>query len=439
MKFRIRHQPRGIVLVVTLLTIFIIAIILTSYLALANQVNASVARSQSWNEAIPVLESGIEEALTQLYCAGTNSSLLTSNNWTHGADGLYHKSRAFSDGSYFNASIQATSNPVIISTSFVPVMFVLSSTTTNYLSRKVKVVTQMNAVTPGGINAKGAVSLTGAAILDSFDSSDPNYSSGGMYVASKRKANALAVTDSGASGAVSLAGSSMIYGSVTTGPSGTVKTGGTCAVGDIAWDASKTGVESGHSANNANVQFNDVAAPFTYGSGTTPSSGSYSYGGTNYNYLLGSGNYNMSSLNLSGIQTMVVTGSTTLYVNGNFSTANSAYVYIASGATLTMYVNGTVSISGAGVVNGAQTANRCAIYGMPGCTTITCANSGAFIGTVYAPEAALSVTGAGGASGGFTASTVTISNSGAVHYDEHLANAGSSGSSGYVVTSWNEF
>jgi hypothetical protein len=135
---------------------------------------------------------------------------------------------------------------------------------------------------------------------------------------------------------------------------------------------------------------------------------------------------------------MIATGNAILYVNGGFSTANSAYVYIASGASLTMYVNGTVSISGAGVVNGTQTASQCAIYGLPGCTNITCGNSGAFIGTIYAPEAALTVSGAGGVSGGFTASTITVQGSGAVHYDEHLANAGSSGGSGYVVTSWNE-
>ena len=114
MKVRMADKPRGIVLVATMMTIFIIAVIMTSYLTLVEQINALAARSQSWNEAIPVLESGIEEALTQLYYAGTNSSLLSSNGWTHGADGLYHKTRTFSDGSFFNATIQANSNPVIM-------------------------------------------------------------------------------------------------------------------------------------------------------------------------------------------------------------------------------------------------------------------------------------------------------------------------------------
>ena len=434
MKARMGDKPRGIVLVVTMMTVFIIAVIMTSYLTLVEQINASVARSQSWNQAIPVLESGIEESLTQLYCAGTNSSLLTSNAWTHGADGLYHKTRTFSDGSYFHASIQAAANPVIMSTGSVPVMF-RSSATTNYLNRQVKVIAQPRAVIPGGVNSKGTITVSGSGYIDSFDSSNPTYSTGGLYVSSKRKANALALTDSSASGAVHLAGSGLIYGSATTGPSGTVTFAGSTAVGDIAWDGSNTGMESGHSANDANVQFNDVTAPFTYGSGTTPSSGTYSYGGTNYNYLLGSGNYNMSSLALSGIQTMAISGTATLYVTGSFSTANSAFIYIASGASLTMYVNGSVSISGAGVVNGTQTASQCTIYGLPGCTTITCGNSGAYIGTIYAPEAALTVSGAGGISGGVSASTVTVSNSGAVHYDEHLAGGGGGS---YVVMSWNE-
>ena len=434
MRVRIGDKPRGLVLAVTMLTVVMVGLILTSYIALVVQVNAAVERSQNWNEAIPVLESGIEEALTQLYYAGTNGSLLSSNGWTLHADGLYHKKRTFSDGSYFKASIQPATNPVIMSTGFVAVVY-RSGATTNYISRQVQVIAQPQAVVPGGVNAKGTITISGAGYIDSFDSSNPTYSTGGLYVSSKREANALALTDSSASGAVSLAGSGLIYGSVTTGPSGTVTLGGGTAVGDIAWDGSNPGVEAGHSANDANVQFNDVSAPFAYGSGTTPSSGSYSYGGTNYNYLLGSGNYNMSSLSLSGIQTMAITGAATLYVAGSVSTANSAFIYIAAGGSLTLYVNGSVSISGAGVVNGTQAASQCTIYGLPGCTTITCGNSGAYIGTIYAPEAAVTVSGAGGVSGGVSANTVTVSNSGAVHYDEHLA---AGGGSGYVVMSWNE-
>jgi hypothetical protein len=69
----------------------------------------------------------------------------------------------------------------------------------------------------------------------------------------------------------------------------------------------------------------------------------------------------------------------------------------------------------------------------PSPTTVS--GSAAFIGTVYAPEAAFTFSGASGASGSFTGNTVAISGGASVHYDEGLSNAGQ----GYVVMSWNEF
>jgi len=424
----IQNKCRGIVLVTTLATVLVLGIIVASYLTLSNQVSKSVARSQAWNQTIPVLESGIEEALTQLYYAGTNSWLLTSNSWTYGLDGLYHKKRVFADGTFFNVSIQPASNPVIVSTGYVALASASSATVTNYLSRRVKVIAQKVAATPGGLNAKGSINFTGGGFLDSFDSSDPSYSSNGLYVPSLHKDNGQALTDSGAAGAINT-GTGKIYGSATTGPGGTVL--GT--VGNIGWDASSSGVESGHSANNANVQFNDVAAPFVYGTGATPTLGTYLT--TNFTYVVGSGNYNMPTLSIQGGQMMAVTGNAVLYVNGTLTVGGSGYIYIAPGASLTMYVNGDSTISGTGVVNGSQNAAQCTIFGMPGCTTFTYSGSSGYIGTVYAPDAAFTYSGSASASGSFTASTILLSGGAGVHYDEALANAGK----GWVVMSWNEF
>ena len=427
------QQPeRGIVLAVTLATVAILAIIIASYLTLANQVNSSVSRSQSWNQAIPVLESGLEEALTQLHFAGTNSLLLTQNSWTYGLDGLYHKTRTFSDGTYFNVSIQPAVNPVIISTGYVAVMSASSSTVTNYISRRVKVITQKQAPTPGGINAKGTISMNGNGSLDSFNSADPNYSTGGLYDPAKREANGLALTDSSAAGAVSV-GNGTIYGSVATGPTGTASTGANGSVGDLAYVASNSGIEAGHDANNANVQFNDVTAPFPFNKGVTPLSGTVL--GTNYTSYLATGSYSMTSISMSSKESMAIIGNAVLYVNGSVSLSGQAYIYIAPGCSLTMYVNGSVSIGGNGIANGTSQASQCTIYGMPGCTSMDMAGNGGFIGTVYAPEADLSFHGNADSTGAFSANTVTIGGNGSIHYDEALGNTGKS----YVVISWNEF
>jgi hypothetical protein len=147
-------KMRGIVLPLALCIVVILSIIIVAFCSLTNNRNAAVERSQCWNQAIPVLESGIEEALTQIHYSGMNSSLLTSNGWTYGADGLYHKSRTLSDGSYYNVSIQPVTAPVILSTGYVPVLTISSGNTTNYVSRRVKAIAQNTpAAGPGGVTA----------------------------------------------------------------------------------------------------------------------------------------------------------------------------------------------------------------------------------------------------------------------------------------------
>jgi hypothetical protein len=418
-------RSRGIVLAATLATILILAIIIASYLTLANQVNSSVARSQAWNQAIPVLESGIEEALTQLHIAGTNSLQLTGNKWTYGLDGQYHKTRVFND-----VSILETKQPVITSTGYVAVMQNSSSTVTNYISRRVKVVTKKQANTPGGLNAKTTISLVGTTLFDSYDSSDPNYSSNGMYVASMRKSDALALTDSGAAGAISV-GNGTIYGSVATGPTGTVSTGANGSVGDTSWAG--PGIQPGHDLNNANVQFNDVAAPFPFNKGVNPTFGAVL--GTNYTSFLMTGNYSMNSISMSGSQSMGVYGNAVLYVNGSVDIKGQAFIYIAPGASLTLYINGNASFAGNGIVNGTGLPSQCTLYGMPGCTSFSISGNGIFSGTVDAPDAALSYSGNADAFGSFTGSSISMVGGASLHYDEALANNGNN----YVVMSWNEF
>ena len=65
------HQTRtpdihGSALLASLIMTAILSMALASYLSLSQKQSVSVARSQAWNAAIPVAESGVEEALAQL-------------------------------------------------------------------------------------------------------------------------------------------------------------------------------------------------------------------------------------------------------------------------------------------------------------------------------------------------------------------------------------
>src|SRR5207247_3910661 len=121
------------------------------------------------------------------------------------------------------------------------------------------------------------------------------------------------------------------------------------AVGGTAWNAGNSGVEDGYASNDANVQFNDVAAPFSWGSGLNPVAGPGG-DGTNYDWVVGPGNNQLASVNISVGKKMLVTGDATLYVNGSFNTSLSGFVYLAPGASLKLYISGTGSVSGTAII-----------------------------------------------------------------------------------------
>ena len=462
MKIAIRGKKHeGSVLLITLMTAWVIGIALVSYLTLVANQNRSTYHSLTWNTCVPVLEAGIEEALTQIKYAGSDN--LGANHWSFNAsDQLYHKTRPINnDGSYFDVGIQQIDprgephGPVIVSTGYVlapagtgtplggetafgmilgTVSGSLSQSAPTFVSRTVRVTTIRQGSSPGGLNAKGHIIFSGGAYFDSFDSSNSNFSDpGGRYSASKRSANAKAITNLGTGAAINVGGGT-IFGSVSTGPDGIV-TIGSGSVGDFAWNANNKGIQGGHARNDSNLQFDDVAAPFLYGSGSTPVAGTGLLSGllTTYTWVLGSGNYQMGSVSISGGRTMLVTGNATLYINGNFSTSGSGGVYIAPGASLKLFIDGTGSFSGNGIVNLAGVARSLSIYGLNSCRSIAYSGTSEFIGTVYAPHASFKFSGSAGAFGAFTGETIDVSGGAHVAYDEDLKNTGD-----FVMESWNE-
>ena len=130
MKIRTNQtKNQGSVLLVTLCTAWVIGIALVSYLTLVANQNRTTYHSQSWTGSIPVLEAGIEEALTQLnYNNGEGVTNAASHGWTLMTNGYYYKSRIVgpdADGCYYNVTIDPNTTgtpatPIIISQGFVP-------------------------------------------------------------------------------------------------------------------------------------------------------------------------------------------------------------------------------------------------------------------------------------------------------------------------------
>ncbi len=430
MKIRIANQA-GSTLMITLVTVTILGFTMASYLDLISNTNVATMRSQAWNSSIPVLEAGIEEALTQLYYNPTNRS---ANGWTLDA-GVYRKERAVKDSKYV-VTISTDSRPVLISKAYVK-----APLGNGYINppRTVRVTVTNAPMFAKGMVAKGSIQLNGNNIrTDSFDSGDPAYNTNGRYDPGKAKDNGDVATNSTLDDSLNVWNTD-IFGKASTGPGGTVRIGPNGSVGSAAWHtAGNKGIEPGWGNDDMNVQFPDVKAPFS-GGALIPAGGTVS--GTNYTYVMATGNYQLASLSLSGLDKVLVAGNAVLYVTDSINVAGNAFIYIATNAMLQIYMGGaTASIGGNGLANANANATNFTYYGLPSNTSLSLSGNAAFTGSIYAPQAAFSLGGGGNNTYDFVGASVTgtVSMNGHYnfHYDENLGRMGPI--RGYTVNSWNE-
>src|SRR6185369_10518801 len=75
-------RSAGSTLLIVLIVGGLIGLTLIAYLKMTGNQNYFVARSQSWNITVPVIEAGLEEALTHLNRNGTTNVNMTADGWS---------------------------------------------------------------------------------------------------------------------------------------------------------------------------------------------------------------------------------------------------------------------------------------------------------------------------------------------------------------------
>jgi hypothetical protein len=195
-----------------------------------------------------------------------------------------------------------------------------------------------------------------------------------------------------------------------------------------------------------NLTFNlkQVPAPNTAGwlNGLPPAqSGTFTLAAP-FNYLVN------DDLTLAQDQTLAVAGSgvVSLYVTGNFITqgTNQPSITIAPGATLLLYVGATAGQPVSTLllnVSNAGGATNFQYYGLPNNTNFIWSGSTGFTGTVYAPQAAVTLspqnaTGPLDVRGAFVANSLLTNGLFNFYYDPNLSSNGPV--SGFTVNSWHE-
>ncbi len=452
MRIQTRPGCRGSTLLIALLTAAFIGLALASHLWLVSHQNLSVMRSLAWNSAIPVVEAGVEEALTQLHY--NNVDNLSANSWTALASGWYSKQHYVGSAAYYDVAIKQvdppeTTGPVIVSTAYVPAPFgpasssgmvlsqVVAPSSSPSVKRRVRVNTAKKPLFAAAMLAKGSIDMSGNNVsTDGFDSSDWHYSTNGQYDPTKNKATGDVGTNLDVVDSIGV-GNANIKGHVATGPGGTVTMQANGSVGDLAWVNSGTpGIKDGWATDDMHAEILDVTEPFTSGYNTP---GSQSVSNINYDYVLDhSGNYKLS--NFSGKVLISPSVNATLWVTDSLNFGPNDYILLAPGASLKLYVSApTATIGGSGIINSDNYAVNFQYYGLPGNTSFTFKANASFTGAIYAPEADFSL-GGGGKNiydfvGACVVNTVKLNGHYNFHFDEALRKALYNG---YVVTAWNE-
>jgi len=437
--------------VLTLLTALVIGITLASYLTLVSSQNASTMRSLAWNSALPVVEAGVEAALTHLHYQGVTN--LVSDGWQPAVGGA-SKTGTLDNGSSYQVTIEQADPAVIICLAQVPAPLAPSANLgmilgsvinpgatqpTRTMKRKVRVTAKRDPFFSKAMVAKGQINLNGNNVqTDSFDSEIPAYNTLGKYDASKALDHGDVATNSGLVNSVN-AGNADIKGKVSTGPNGSVAIGPNGSVGSDAWvDGGHNGIEPGFLDDDMNMDIQNADLPAACNTGSTVFTSSL----LGINLLAGSIDPRSPTyFKLSNFSGKVnVTGHVVVYVpaGGTFSFTGGSGITLAPGASLTVYVGASSATIG-GVVNPGSALNF-SYYGLASNTSISMNGNGEFAGTIYAPQANLSLGGGGNNNMDFVGScvtgTVTLNGHFKFHYDEALSRRGPARE--YIVQTWNE-
>ncbi len=266
--------------------------------------------------------------------------------------------------------------------------------------------------------------------VDSFDSSDPTKSTGGLYDVAKRQSNGdVGINDT--QGASNL-GSAPLYGDLSYSGAAPTNTSGV----------------TGTITNSFSSPVSPVAAPTWTTFNATPTVIGTSMtltGGTQAS----PSRYKVSSVTVPGGKVLTMAPHAVgaesyieVWVTGKFTTSGSGYILQQSGVHVTYHIEGDVTVSGSSFNNQSNIAANNIINVITpavGVTQkVTVSGSGVFIGAINAPGADFTVSGSASLSGAFIGKTMNISGGANVHFDEALGRAGGGASGQYHFASWVE-
>lgn len=387
MKTIMNHSRKGFVLVSALLITSISLLLLIPY---ADQVLQDLKLTSIINNstvALDLAEAGVERAIWEIrYNNNTSSFTIPVSS--------FQSSTGDSMGEY-EATVTLDSNSATITSfGYVP-------NKSSYKAKKtVTVAYSLNRAFAKGVAALNSITMSGQASTDSYDSSVGPYNA--LLLDGTR--NIGQEGDIASNGAITLGSNTNINGDANPGPdypfSGTPPVSGSYGTLQVPIVVDPIvlpdNISSVNNNNLIDIPLTDPpTAIFNSGTNDLVLSGTTQIG-------LPAGTYYFTSLTMSGQSTINVTGAVTVYIDG------------ASGGAV------DVNITGQGIINETGQPGNFIIYYTG--STIRLVGQASFSGAIYAPSAAVTMTGQADIYGSIVCGSTVDSGQAAIHYDKSLVN-----------------
>lgn len=430
-RFR-RSRDRGSVLLSALCIAAVLAVAVTSYLAVCQRTLELSTRSLQSAHSITLAESGIEEALWSLNKNEWSGWTIVGKQATKTVGG-------FDFGSGLTGSIvlsvanydgtTGTRTLTVTGTTTRPDGTAVSRTLTSTATRAPLFVNAL-AATTGAVRFSAA---TTATLIDSYDSSLGPYASQTPGFSAIISAGSTATT----SATVQLT-NAQIRGYVAT-----VATGPSYSIGATVKGPNSslfTRIDSSRISTSPYQPIFDIT-PAT-GTGTSLSSDS--------NLTLGTPGasapsiYYASSIDLRGNTSITIDGPVRLVVSGNFwigrEGGGSPQITVTENGSVEIFVGGDVSIRGNGISNATLAPERLAIFSTNTSNSSDMNTSTPFFGVLYVPAGDFTVSSSNTLHGAIVVRNLTFTGSSpVVHYDLKLRQAVFPGiDTPFAISDWRE-
>lgn len=429
---------RGAVLIVALIVSALIAIALVSYLNLNLTSTRLAKRTFTGYAALNLAEAGTEEGVWAFNRTAAGDTTAWSA-WTTNGSAAWQKFTDFQFPASQSGSVKVYVESYQTTVGSTPRVIAQSSVAgpgETPVSRMIEVVLRRRSYFSNGIVAKESVVFNGNnTSVDSWNS-DPDKDAATApvdYSPAVRQDRGSVASTSVLNTAVAV-NQANVWGYVSTG-------------GSAPQVGTQGSIRGSNTAAGIQIDLRRVSTDFNadFPAVTAPTDGIYlPFVGSTLGVPGLATKWRMTSLSLSGSQTLTILGNVTLVLTAGagvdaLSVTGSATLIIPSGSKLTLYAEGNVKIAGNGLRNSNTQPVSMQLYGTS--TTLSgqevdVVGNGALRAVVYAPNGAVTIRGNGDVMGSVVGKTITFMGNAEFHYDESLADFGTT--TPFSIAKWRE-